>query len=524
MKQTVSRHPAAPQPAWRHVFVRYRLAACVAALTIACCSRAGAQSVWELMPYRVRTLIAFAPRPELTDRLRRRIEAYVSERVDVAIGAAWNMRIGPPPAELLGGMLGGLADVGLDDLPPEIMEGDEDKLLLVTIRVTDGGFSIEARDYDLHARLVGSLETRQIAGREELPGETFNALLAAFAPLAQIERVDEAKVVLRLRAASLTPLDPEIVWVRPGDVFRPIMRFNDRDGTLKRLMPLDWTFLSVAELSGAEVTCTMFTGLKNPLSARRRGRIEQLALLARPTGGSTRLELRSRPVAGDPESSRPLAGYAVYAHPAGLPKTVLLGRTDGHGLLTVPADESPVRILLIKHGGEPMARLPLMPGLEPVLRAEVPDDDQRLAAEGLIAGFQENFVDLIARRAVLMRRIRLRLDENQLEQAKAFMDELRRLPRQEDLLSTLTEQRQEYSTDDPRMRKKIGKLFDDTQEIVVRYMNMGDLNQLEHDLQERLRAAGAATPAAAVNAPPAAAAGQAAIGTTAAGTTGAGGQ
>jgi hypothetical protein len=159
-----------------------------------------------------------------------------------------------------------------------------------------------------------------------------------------------------------------------------------------------------------------------------------------------------------------------------------------------------------------------------VLRAEVPDDDQRLAAEGLIAGFQENFVDLIARRAVLMRRIRLRLDENQLEQAKAFMDELRRLPRQEDLLSTLTEQRQEYSTDDPRMRKKIGKLFDDTQEIVVRYMNMGDLNQLEHDLQERLRAAGAATPAAAVNAPPAAAAGQAAIGTTAAGTTGAGGQ
>lgn len=458
-------------------------------------------------------MIALAPRPELTERLRREIEAYVSERVDVAIGAAWDMRIEPPPVQMLGGMLAGLADFTFDDLPDEILNGEEDKLLLVVIRGTDGGFSLEARDYDLHTRLLGSVEMRQVTGRAELAGETFAALLAAFAPLTQIEKVDEANVTLRLRAASLAPLDPSIVWVRPGDVFRPVLRFNERDGTLKRMMPLEWTFFSAAEVKGAEVGCTMYSGLKNPLSARRRGRVEQLAMLARPAAGSTRLELRSRPLPGEPESSRPLAGYAIYAHPAGSPKTVLLGRTDGHGLLTIPADENPLRILLIKHGGEPMARLPVMPGLEPVLRAEVPDDDQRLAAEGVIAGFQENFVDLIARRAVLMRRIRTRMDENQLEQAQAFMDELRRLPRQEDLLITLNEQRQQFMTGDARMRKKIGKLFDDTHEIVVRYMNMGDLNQLEHDLQERMRAAGAAAaPATAATEAPAATTGTAGAG------------
>lgn len=500
MKQTVDHRP---RFAWRLGF-------CVAALTLACGARGSAQSVWELSPYQIRTMIALEPRPELTDRLRHEIEAYVSERVDVAIGAAWKMQIEPPPAEMLGAMLAGLADFRFDDLPDGIFEGDDDKLLLVVIRGTDGGFSIEARDIDLHARLAGSLEARQVTGRAELAGETFAALLAAFAPLTQIEKVDEANVGLRLRAASLAPLDPSIVWVQPGDVFRPVLRFNERDGTLKRLMPLDWTFFSVAEVKGAEVACTMYSGMKNPLSARRRGRVEQLAILARPTIGSTRLELRSRPLPGEPESSRPLAGYAIYAHPAGSPKTVLLGRTDGHGLLTVPADDNPLRILLIKHGGEPMARLPIMPGLDPVLRAEVPDDDQRLAAEGIIAGFQENFVDLIARRAVLMRRIRTRMDENQLEQAQGFMEELRRLPRQEDLLITLNEQRQQFMAGDARMRKKIAKLFDDTHEIVVRYMNMGDLNQLEHDLQERLRAASATTaPATAASETPAATTGAA---------------
>lgn len=443
--------------------------------------------VWEIMPYRIQLLLSLAPEPELTPRLRAAIEAKVLERAEKTIGAAWDLSVGQITPELEAKMRLPLNELDIDALPAPLIDSDADKLLLAVVRVTDGGYHVEARDYDLHARLTGSAAVRTVAQRELLADAMFQAVLTAFAPLARVEKVEDKLVSLRLRAGSLPPTDPSIGFVGPGDVFRPILRSNERSGKFRKLMPIDWTYLTVEHVNEADVECQLYSGLRSPLTGRRRGNIESLALLVRPTGGSTDIELRSRMVGNDPKTVRPMAGYAIYAHPAGAPETVLLGRTDGDGKLRVAADDSPVRILLVKHGGEPLARLPIVPGLIPRLQVEITDDDQRLVAEGIIVGMQERFVDLIARRQVLITRIRALLEDNKSTEAKTMLEELRTMGRQEDYINEIRMRKQRAVADDKRMQKKIDKLFDDTEQVVIRYLNSSEVEKLAGEIAAKSR-------------------------------------
>lgn len=475
---------------------RRRAAVPVAWLAAACASiccmpapvRAQAtQSVWELTPYRICVLVAAARKPEITPRLAERVRAVIAERAETAVGGCWDLRVEAAPAALLPSMLASLEKVSFEQLPQELLDASDDKAILVVVDYRNGSFLVEARDFDLRSRLHASPVSRLAPGRATLGDQAFRAVAGAFAPLAQIEKVEDKQATLRLRAAALPVIDPSLTAVQPGDMFRGVIRFNDREGNIRKLMPLEWTFLGVDQVNDAELTCTLYSGLRSPLSGRRRGRVEQLALLTRPPGGTTRLQLSSRPAPNQSESGRPLAGYAIYAHPAGSPETTLLGRTDGLGELVIPADSKPVRVLLVKHGGEPLARLPIMPGLEPSAQVIVADDDQRLAAEGMVTGLQENFVELVANRAVLMLRIRTRIREGKLDEAKALMEELRKLGRQDDLSLMIDLRKRTAASPDPRMQRKIDRLFEDTREIVNHFLNQSEINRLESELAAALR-------------------------------------
>lgn len=121
------------------------------------------------------------------------------------------------------------------------------------------------------------------------------------------------------------------------------------------------------------------------------------------------------------------------------------------------------------------------------MRAEIADDDQRLAAEGIVTGLQERFVDLIARRQVIVTRIRARLEENKAAEAKALLEELRALGRQEDYINEVRMQKARAVSDDKRMQKKIDKLFDDTQEIIIRYLNRAEIEKLDGEIKAKLK-------------------------------------
>jgi hypothetical protein len=285
--------------------------------------------------------------------------------------------------------------------------------------------------------------------------------------------------MLRLRAAGLPVRDPALATTRPGDVFRPVVRHNDRYGKLRGVRPVEWTFLHVEERSGGVLQCRLHTGLRSPLSARRRGQFEQLAVAAIPSDRPTRLVLESRA-----EPDKPLPGYDVYSHPPDSKTTELIGRTDQRGSVLVPPAESPLRVLVVKNGAEFLARLPVVPGMQPELVAEIRNDDERLQAEGFIRGLQEELIDLVTRREVLVAQIRQRIEDKKFDEARDLIDELRNLEDRDDFGLYLQNEQEKVFSADALAQAKIDQMFRKTRELVNVYLDPIVIEQLERQLHD----------------------------------------
>ncbi len=479
---------------------------CCAALLLAICAPrpfiavAGGQSVWELTPYRIHALVTVAPGPELTARLRADLPAMAVGRVESLVGAPWDISLVEVPPELQRVMAAGIEEVTLDLLPKDSLEVD--KVMLLAIVPTAGkglptteSYRVAAREFDVRTQQWGSTVSRQVFQRGKLRDVSAAALFTAFAPLARIEDVSTAErhVVLRLKAGSLPMRDGQTL-VSPGDLFRGVVRYNDREGKPRRIATIPWTFCQVYEVTSKEVRCQLHTGLRSPLSSRRRGRVEQFALGVIPPGRPSVLTLQSR---SDPQ--RALAGYDVYARPPekrdpdakdsdaknpGAKKAVLLGRTDRQGRMTIEPADDPLRILVVRNGNEPLARLPIVPGLEPELTALVPDDDFRLEAEGVITGLQEEMVDLVTQRTVLITRTRARIRAGKFDEAVKLIELLRSLPDGPQFARTLAAQKKNLRSSDRSVQTKIDALFADTQELVQKYLAPEAIEEVWQELRE----------------------------------------
>jgi hypothetical protein len=452
-----------------------------------------AQTVWELDGYRLEVVTAFAPVPGLTPELEAALGRELVERADTLIGAPWDLAPRAAEGPLRRKILADLDAVAFDDLPA--LDAELDKVILLRVAPQQGQWHVAARELDVRTRLFGSSVGRRAGTVSKLRDTALAAMLDAFAPLGRIERLDEKdkrRVAVRLRAAALPTRDEELRLVAPGQVFRPVFRYYDRDGAFRRAGAMPWTFLTVESLpesraTPGEIFCRLHTGLPNPLSARRRGRVEALVLGAVPSGRESTLRLRSRT---DPE--RPLVGYEVFSHPPGVKTTVRLGATNRHGELRIPpGTTSPLRVVLVKSGDRPLARLPVVPGLEPTLTAEIADDEGRLEAEGVITGLQERLVDLVTRREVLYVRAKRQIDDRKFDEARQLIDELRRLPDAAQFTLRLENEKKRIGTDDPLVQAQIDALFDDTRKLIDKHLTPNLAEQLWQDLRKAQGAAGA---------------------------------
>jgi hypothetical protein len=434
-----------------------------------------AQSIWELTPYKVQIYVTAAPSPRLSAAFQQEMLQSLHDRLGTVVGAAWQPQVDTAPEDLAREMVIDQAGVTVEHLPSACLEAD--KVFLVAFSTDYGGDRVRVRELDVRTRQWGT-PVERLVGQPALLGETaLQSVIAAFAPLAQVDAVEDKVATLRIRAAGLPFRDASIQPLAIGDIFRAILRFNDREGKLRTdrppPQPAPWTVLVLDEFDGQKATCQIYSGLRSPLSSRRRGRSEQLALVARPADFPTELELISRT---DP--SRRLFGYEVFAHSPGSPETTLLGRTGRDGKILIESSDEPLRMLIVKSGGEFLARLPLVPGLDRAAAATLPDDDQRLAVEGIIFGLQEQLVDVVARRAVLAARIRAKLEEGKAEEAQELLKQLHSLPTRNDLFVLLNDERKKHFSGDTRVQAKINKLFDDTTEVLRRNLSPEELNQI----------------------------------------------
>lgn len=436
---------------------------------------APAQSVWELTPYQIQACITLDSDPRLTPQLADEVARHLVARTDTLIGPAWWLQAAPTPPELRSLAL----RLAQPELPPPpsawLNRLDLDKLVFLTLTADEAsGYAIWAREFDQRLRLWSTPHGYQVPQRERLPAAAFQALLDVFSPLAQVETRSDKEAVLLLRAGALPPRDRSLQLVQVGDVYYPALRFNDRDGLPRKIAPIEWTLLTVTAVSedGTDVAAAIHTGLRSPLSNRRRGRVEQLALRVRPPMRPTQLVLRSRT-----QTSKPLAGYEIFAYGTDSRATDLLGLTNRDGAIDIPP-HSGARIVIVKHGGELLAKLPLVPGLAPLLTAYIPDDTERLEAEGIIVGFQQAFIDLIARRKLYISRARKAVDDGKFDEARQHLETLKKLGSYAELTQTLRMAKQKVVSTDPRTQAKINKLFADTQKVVDKFFNDAEIDEL----------------------------------------------
>ncbi len=445
-------------------------------------SAARGQSFWEMTPYRIHVIVALAPVPDLGPRVEADLLSGLVEQAEAVVGPAWDLEVEPATGALRYRLFDSIT--AADDVVPVEIETrllEYDKVITLAVRMAPDRFEIVAREFDCRTRrwelpVVG--EARQTTSLRE---EVFRTLLRAFSPLARIEINADRQTILKPRAARRPVRDPSLRWFQEGDVFQPIIRRNNRDGELRdgRTEPLPWSFLVIREVGASGIVCELFSGTRQSLRARRRGRVEQIALAVKAPAAPTRLLLEARDAPGTA-----LAGYDIYARGPNATESQWVGRTDDDGAVVIPPNEHPLRILFVKNGNQLLARLPLVPGLTPTAVAAMADDNVRLEAEGLLTGLREELIDLVARREMLVGQIYHRLDADDFAGADQKFETLRRLPTREQFLAEVDQLVVTKRSTDPQVQRKLDGLFNETRTLITKYLDPRRVFDVQNQLNQ----------------------------------------
>ncbi len=471
------------------------------------------QSLQEMSPYDVTLALAVAPGADaalLADDLQRDLAQQIASQ----IGGAWNVKFFEPPTALAADMLKNLDAMAYQKLP-EALRKEGDKVYFLVVSAADGGYIVAARELDVPLQTLSPVMTAEVPAAGKLGSGVFSIMLQTFSAVATIDQLEGERAVLRVRASRIPTPEPDILMLKPGMVGLPVVRINNNRGVAQKISPVAWTYFVVEGVHNQLVDGFLETGIRSPLTGRRRGRREEVILAVNPTLRSTTLRLTSRD-----EKDKPLAGYAVYtlgttsvggaSSQAAAAMAVLqeqqkpadsldkksgkrlnlVGRTDWKGEIVIPPQvESPLAVVIIKSGTSILAKLPLVPGQEPLMTVEVPDQDALMAAEGAIVGLQEELVDMVASRQLLIARAMARLDDGDLEAAEALREEIRNLPLASDFEMKIRDQHTLYSASNDKVQKQIDQMFTHAYVLLTKFYPPTATDELERSLQAAKKSA-----------------------------------
>ena len=267
------------------------------------------QSLWEISPYQMRVWLTFRAHPRIPSEWQEELKRQLEQQAASLVGAGWNLVAEPTPPTLQ-------ADVLADRLPAwqTVVEADTtlrqaDKLYLLSLDAAPAGYGLQVRELDLGTQTWGPPVTQVVNALNQVPAVAFDLLCDAFLPLARILRVDDETVTAVIRAGALLRPPSPRSWDLPtrieaGQVLQPVIVRTDRNGLVPPggARPIEWTLLLVKSRHDSTLECQSFSGYRQPFSARRSARVDELALVIKP-----RLS-RHRVGTGGPQEYRPTAG------------------------------------------------------------------------------------------------------------------------------------------------------------------------------------------------------------------------
>ncbi len=415
---------------------------------------------WDYRPYRVRVWICTDGSPDINANFDSLVKG-LQRRSILADPSAWELLVSRAPTPWqyrLPRMIEKIEnETGFEELP-ELKY--DDKLMVVCLESKQGLIHCRVRELDLLTQQWGALGKRAVAEKSQLDATVFDLVSIAFMPIARVDRIgNNNDVFLRARAVNacqrlvqtedgqweVVANTGSPVWVRDDDRFLPIIRKTDRSGEISQLEPIDFTFLTITELEGADVTASIQSYHRAPLAGRASKRAQKLALVIRPPEQDTQLKFVSRD-----DETYPLEGFEIFSRRVGATKeeaSEYLGMTDWRGMVSIPPSEHGLRIIYVKRGNRPLKKLPIMPGLYTQLQTTLPNDESRLNAEGVIKGLESELLNLVTQRALYEQRIRNALDNNKIELAEEFFKLYEELP-------TVDRVRVRISNDETRLKSQ----------------------------------------------------------------------
>lgn len=463
-----------------------------------------AERAWESRPYQVAVWICHQGEPQFAS-VENRLISQIQTWCELVDPSAWFVTAGTPPPKWRNMLLKRFEDGdGCSGFESDPQLKYYDKLIVVRLAEDAGAMQVSVRENDLQTGQWGPVVDREVSSVARLGSVIGSGVAEAFMPLTKIERVDEAdKVYIQARAIDacvrvtlnedsgfdVQPITSSPVLVKPEDRLLPIIRKTNRSGDLVSLDPIPYTFLTLDSIEGSSLVASIHSTQRAPLSQRKSKRAQKLAIVIRPVQRSSTLHLESKSTAK--KKSLPLEGYEVWARKPDDAKDVeseFLGKTDWQGNLTILPSESGLRLLYIKRGSRALRKLPVIPGFKDRLVSQLPNDDTRLFAEGVINGYGNDIVNLVVQRELLEADIDSALQDERFEDAKLSMREYQGLETPADLKVRMSNEeiRLKSMTTDKREFEFISNMFGNLRQLLNTKLSDSRAIELQQSIQQRV--------------------------------------
>ena len=452
-------------------------------------SSAGAiETPIELLPYRVVIELADAGRDAA-------LPGELAAMSDRTWGGRWELRIDARP-DAPWASERRFQQFRVDDF---VATGDDDVDVryLVSVEPQPVGVALRVRASEpLWGHLSPAIGD-VVYDRREAPLRILQLCRQLFRPLASWEKHDDLSARLAVRGAAIAGPDPEFDIVQPNEAFVPWMILRKRDGTIQRQQPISWTYFVAQDLTNGRGLAKVVSGLRSPHGAKPRGRVEFVAVAARPQWSQTRLECYSQA-----QPPRPLAAHRVEWLPvdpvlesdvadesAETPQPELLV-TNRTGSLHFPVGKFPELVWASVYSGTlRLARVPIVPGSVPVARLDLPDDGIRLQAEGQFQLLQSELVDVVALRTLTVAEARAAAKKNDWKAADEKLADAKRLSAPQPFLERVSAVRvpavaEAMQRKDRTTEQRVVRMCDETTELIRRYLDEDRLRLVQEELDE----------------------------------------
>lgn len=436
----------------------------------------------ELKPYRIQVLVAFSEDTVFTTGFRQRTLTRLGERCESFWGRMCHVEI-RENRHLYPATVATLKRVAAADIPTD--KQGFDKTFVLVLQSVGGGYRVAGKVWEATTREMSELVTTDLYHRDEAAGHLFGLLSELFEPIVAIGKFERETVWLTVRAGEILPSDPSQAQLPPGRLLRPFYRFLSREQEILRIQSIPWTYFVVTESDRAQATCRLVSGLRVPLTTRRRRLIQALAVGIQPRFSGTRLKLESQHV-----PDQPLTGFTVHliSPEENIEPISLLSGRDGSVLIPSTEGEYPI-ILAVRSGRALLAKLPFIPGLVQETTIPLPDDSARLKVEGELSVLEAEIIDAVADRAVLMSRARLTAKNNEWKQVDEKLVKINELPGIGHYQTQLTIIRERgvdaaEARRDRAAKRRIERLCEQTGGLIDRYLKLDKIREFKEEIAE----------------------------------------